>query len=300
MDIYSAIIALTAFGFGAFAYFNGMLLLGEMVAVIQAVLFVVPSVVRTSMANFHIQEAKASLERINEFIDQEPEYNIKKEEGLEIDRFDTLNISNLSFSFPGRLNTFEDITFNLNKGDIIALHGKSGSGKTTILKILQRFYSPTTGELTVNGVEWEEISTKSWRELIAVVPQEVKIFNGSVLGNITLDETSGLATVTDFCKKTGLNKFFEQLPNGYATIIGEMGINLSGGQKQLVGVARALYKNPQVLLLDEATASMDKDTESEIFDIIEHIRIEDEMSVVLVSHDNSLVQKAQRIYTVDI
>jgi len=104
----------------------------------------------------------------------------------------------------------------------------------------------------------------------------------------------------EFCKETGLNKYFELLPNGFATIIGEMGINLSGGQKQLVGVARALYKNPQVLLLDEATASMDKDTENEIFNIIEQIRIENKMSVIVVSHDNHLVKKAQRIYTVDI
>lgn len=148
----------------------------------------------------------------------------------------------------------------------MALLGESGSGKSTFLEILQKFYKPEAGQLRVNDQVWEEIDLKSWRDTIGVVHQDVKFFNGPLWYNICLSTNAEEAEkVVKFCRYSGFDKFFESFPQNYLTLLGEEGINISGGQKQLVSLARALYRKPQLLLLDEATAAMDRRTENSIF-----------------------------------
>ena len=142
------------------------------------------------------------------------------------------------------------------------------------------------------------ISTTAWRDTLGVVPQDVKIFNGSLLYNIALsDNADDLAGVLKFCKAFGFDTYFDKFPNRYLTILGEDGINLSGGQKQLVALARSLYKKPKLLILDEATSAMDRHTEGFILNLLSKFR--KEISIILVTHKIESARLADRIFYLD-
>jgi ABC-type multidrug transport system fused ATPase/permease subunit len=149
---------------------------------------------------------------------------------------------------------------------------------------LMGFYPIDQGEILINGLESiDQVAQKDWRKSIGYVPQEIKLFNGTLLYNLTLEEDPANAkAVMEFYKAIGLNGFFESLPLGIFTLVGEEGINLSGGQRQLVGLVRALLQKPKALLLDEFTGAMDRNTEQKMLDLI--LRIKEQMPVLLVTH----------------
>jgi ATP-binding cassette, subfamily C, bacteriocin exporter len=172
-----------------------------------------------------------------------------------------------------------------------------GSGKSTIINILQRFHEFESGTIKINGSDWSEITTPDWRSLTGYVSQNVELFRTSVLANINLEEDTDAEKIVSFCKDNGLHKYITAFPQGYFTVVNENGSNLSGGQKQLVGIARALYKKPQLLLLDEATSAMDLRTEKFVFDLLE--RFKKDMSIVFVTHKPNLAKIADRIYILE-
>ena len=151
----------------------------------------------------------------------------------------------------------------------------------------------------VNDESLQNIYTPNWRNIVATVPQEIKIFNGTLLeniaiGNIREDE---VIKIVHFCNQMGFNKYFEALPQAYLTLVGEEGINLSGGQKQLLALARALYRKPQVLLLDEATSAMDRNTEKFILNLLENLK--NEMAILLITHKIQTAKISDRIYVIE-
>jgi len=167
-----------------------------------------------------------------------------------------------------------------------------------LIQILQKFYSPEAGSVEFNGMPLNDISTTAWRDTLGVVPQDVKVFNGSLLYNIALsDNAEDLAGVLKFCEDFGFDTYFDKFPNRYLTILGEDGINLSGGQKQLVALARSLYKKPKLLILDEATSAMDRRTERFIFDLLCELR--KGISIILVTHKIESAILADRIFHLD-
>jgi ATP-binding cassette subfamily B protein len=190
---------------------------------------------------------------------------------------------------------------NVKKGEMVGILGESGCGKTTILHILKRFYQEESGDLIVNNSKkLSNIPVPNWRGCISSVPQEIKIFNAPLIQNISLSEIEKpeeIEKVIDFCKKSGLGSFFEAFPQGYATLLGEEGVNISGGQKQLVALARALYQQPQLLLLDEPTSAMDRETEQKVLDLLTSLR--DQMAVMMVTHRVQSIKHADRIYILE-
>jgi ATP-binding cassette subfamily B protein len=299
---FSSEVVGTAFTWGVFAIASFMVLeksfqLGELIAILSIVSGIVPSVNRLVVANIQIQEARIAFERMYEFASIVPEHNDGKECDL-VATFFNLKIENLSFRFPGQKLLLTNISLNVQQREMIAIVGESGCGKSTLMQILQKFYDPASGSIECNGLPLNSISTIAWRDIIGVVPQDVKIFNGSLLYNIALsDNAEDLNAALIFCKEFGFDTYFEKFPQRYLSILGEEGINISGGQKQLVALARSLYKKPKLLILDEATSAMDRHTERFIFDLLSKLR--SEISIILVTHKIQSSRLADRIYLLD-
>ncbi|MEJ2050899.1 MAG: ATP-binding cassette domain-containing protein, partial [Calditrichota bacterium] len=205
----------------------------------------------------------------------------------------------LKYRFPGRPPLLRNLRFSVERGSMIALLGESGCGKTTTLQILQRFYQPEEGDLLINDtIPWKTISTPTWRSMIGVVPQDITLFHGSLLDNICLDESKQeLESAIQFCRTSGFDRYFSQFPQGYATLLGEQGANISGGQRQLVAFARVLFRHPQLLLVDEATAEMDRDTEKWILELL--TRLKREMGIIMITHQVRCAKYADHIYIIE-
>lgn len=164
------------------------------------------------------------------------------------------------------------------------LLGESGGGKSTLLQLLVGFYPAEAGKIEINEqFNLNSLSQAEWRKTVGYVPQEIKIFNGTLISNLTLDgDPQKFQEAILFCNEMGLSSFFEALPQGYLTLVGEEGINLSGGQKQVIGLTRALLKQPKLLLLDEFTGAMDRTTEQKMLDLILKIKVS--IPVLVVTH----------------
>ncbi|RPD91224.1 ATP-binding cassette domain-containing protein [Aureibaculum marinum] len=187
----------------------------------------------------------------------------------------------------------------MKKGDFVAVVGESGSGKSTLGQIIQQFYPFENGTIIVNSeYELKNISTEHWRNIVGVIPQEINIFSGNVLDNILLGSEDNPEDVIKFCQENGFEKFIAELPQGYATLLGEEGINLSGGQKQIIALARVLYKKPQFLILDEATSAMDRNTEKFTIQLLSQLK--EDIAVLFILHRlHTLKNTADRIYVLE-
>jgi ATP-binding cassette, subfamily C, bacteriocin exporter len=256
--------------------------LGILVAISGMLGMLVPAVNKLALANLQIQEAKIALDRLYEFVQTKGEEDNATD--LVLEELVSLQVKKVSFRFPGRKLLLKELSFELRKGKLTVMLGESGGGKSTMLQILMGFYPIDQGEILINGLDSiDQVAQKDWRKSIGYVPQEIKLFNGTLLYNLTLEEDPTQAkAVMEFCKEIGLNGFFESLPLGIFTLVGEEGINLSGGQRQLVGLVRALLQKPKALLLDEFTGAMDRNTEQKMLDLI--LRIKEQMPVLVVTH----------------
>ena len=275
--------------------FNKEIKLGELMAILGIVSSLMPSIANLALISIPINEAKIAFNRMYEFASIEKE----KEEGLPISEINSIAIENLSFRFAGRSELFTNINLNIEKGKFTAIVGESGSGKSTLGQILQRFYQFENGSIVINNqYPLNEIELKSYRNLIGVIPQEITIFNGNVIDNILLGSTDTPENIIQFLTHFGFDTYFNQLPQGLATILGEEGINLSGGQKQIIALARVLYKKPQFLILDEATSAMDRNTENFTMNLFE--KIKPNCAIFFISHRlNALKNIADIIYVLD-
>ena len=165
----------------------------------------------------------------------------------------------------------------------MALIGESGCGKSTFIQILQKFYQCESGSIIINNsIDLKNIQTKDWRNIIGIVPQEIAIFNGNVIDNILLGENDTPNNVILFIKQLELEEFINELPQGYTTLLGEEGVNLSGGQKQIIALIRALYRNPQLLILDEFTSNIDHKSEQVIINQL--IKLKSKTTIIIITH----------------
>ena len=275
--------------------FNNEIKIGELMAILGIVSTLLPSIANLALISIPINEPKIAFNRMYEFASIEKE----NEEGLEIFEINKISVQNLSFRFPGRSLLFHDLNIEIEKGKLIAIVGESGSGKSTLGQILKRFYQFENGSIIVNNkYKLPEIGLKSYRDLLGVVPQEITIFNGNVLDNILLGSSDTLENVLNFIREYGFEFYFDQLPQGLITIVGEEGINLSGGQKQIIALARAVYKKPQFLIMDEATSAMDRNTENFTMKLFQ--KIKPNCAILFISHRlNILKNLADHIYILE-
>lgn len=288
----SGVIAWTSF-----LVLGQQLLLGQMMAIVTIVGTLITSVINTAMANIQFQEAKVAFERMYEFSAAEPEYIPEEVIPLEAFVVDTLELKALNFRFPGKSLLLKGINMKFEKGKAVTIFGEIGCGKSTLISVLQRFYPSESGQILLNGTDWSFLSIPAWRSQIGVVTQQVKLFNGTILENICMTENPNYQEVIDFCCATGFDPFIREFQQGYATIVSEDSTNLSGGQQQLIALARALYQKPQVLLMDEATAAMDRHTEQFVLKLLKQKK--NEMMVIFVTHRVQLARHTDYIYIIE-
>lgn len=212
---------------------------------------------------------------------------------------DKLEVKNLTFNYPGHNEiVLKDITFSVNKGKMVALVGSSGSGKSTILDLLPRLYEYQNGEVLIDGVSTKDLTLGALRSHFGIVSQETILFNDSVLVNITYgDNNPDMEKVERVIKAANAEEFINKLQDGINTVIGERGVTLSGGQQQRLAIARALYRNPDILVLDEATSALDTESEKLVQNAIDNL-IKDRTTVV-VAHRLSTIRRADEIIVLD-
>lgn len=295
MESWNTVFSVALLGLGATIVFKEGLTTGEMMAILTVAMNITPSVIRVSLSNIEWNEAKVAFDRMYEFVKVEEE---KQNLTLKIDEIDVIDFKEVSFRFPGKKELLSKLNFKVKNGEMIAVTGDSGSGKSTLFNILQKFQTISSGEIVVNETSLDLISNKNWRQYIGIVDQNIMLFPGTVIENITLSsEPENYEAAVNFCQKIGLHQLIMKLPQDYLTIVGENGINLSGGQKQLVALARALFKKPKVLLLDEFTSAMDSSIEKEVLEILK--KEAKNRITILVSHHDELLHYVDKTYKIE-
>lgn len=245
--------------------------------------------------NLNVQRSLAAVQRIFEMFDLEPEREGKEE--IEIRRGEVI-FDNVSFSYNGNEEVLKDISFKVNPGETIAIVGRSGAGKTTLVSLLLKFFEPTRGRILIDGEDIKETKLKSLRKNIGICSQETFLFSDTIRENIRfgnpeakegeIEQAAGLAYA---------DVFIRNLPEGYNTKLGERGINLSGGERQRIAIARALLKNPKILILDEATSQLDSESEKMIQNALKNLF--KDRTTFIIAHRLSTIKDADKILVLE-
>lgn len=282
--LFSAIVNVGLIALCSYFVLTDKMTIGVLMAVISIFSTIFAKVSGMATLMIPINEARVIFSRMFEFVDtrENTDETMVSEQPAELEP-ESLSLDNISFRFIGRKNLFDGLSMEFKKGTITSIVGECGCGKSTLCQILERFYNPDKGRLLLNGNDASMIPLKEWSKMIAFVPQEIFLCNGTLLENICFGEkVESFEEVKDFCEKYGFDRFFRELPEGLFTVIGEGGVKLSGGQKQLVAFARALFRPHSIFILDEMTAAMDRKTESFINDLL--IKMKEDHIIICVTH----------------
>jgi len=252
----------------------------------------------TSVVN-ELQNGLASADRVFGIMDIKSDIQ-DVNNAVEVDDLkNTLSFDNVSFSYGDEKDkVLNNINFQINKGEILALVGPSGAGKSTLIDLIPRFYDTLSGSIKIDGKDIKELKINSLRSLMGIVTQETLLFDDSVKANIAYGvENISDDKIKDAAIAANAHEFIKELPDGYNTIIGERGVSLSGGQKQRIAIARAIVKNPPILILDEATSSLDSESEKHVQSAIENLM--SERTVFVIAHRLSTVHNANKILVLE-
>ena len=249
--------------------------------------------------NLRIQTGYASAERIFSLLDT-PKDIIEHSNPVQMKSFNKhIEFKNLSFEYEESEGlVLSNINFKINKGEVVAIVGPSGAGKSTIADLIPRFYDPKDGEILIDQENIKKLSLASLRKNMGIVTQDVILFNDTIKNNIAYAQPKAtMESIINACKAANALEFIEEIPEGFEAIIGERGVKLSGGQKQRIAIARALLKNPPILILDEATSSLDTESEKKVQTAIEALL--KDRTALIIAHRLSTVQNANKIITIE-
>ncbi len=308
MSMFEAIGALLVLGFGSHAVLTGSLQLGDLVGILMLMAFLYDPISRLHQLNQLVQAGRAAGERVFEIIDENAEPGVVAGAGdpdtATIDRgysariIGDIRYEDVSFSYVDGLSALRHISFHALPGTTTALVGATGAGKSTLVNLLVRFYEFDSGQIYVDDKPVREYDLRTLREAIGVVTQESFLFNGSIRENLLM----GKPTATDAelwraVDAANARQFIERLPQGLESVVGERGVKLSVGEKQRLSIARALLKDPPILILDEATASVDTATERLIQEALEHLMAN--RTSIVIAHRLSTIVGADQILVLD-
>lgn len=283
--------------FGGAAVMRGDLTTGDFTKFLLFLSLFYEPIDRLNSLNQMVLSGRAAADRVFEILDAEEELNSTGGEHLPAEIAGHVRFDNVSFSYQDQ-PTLHGVTLDAPAGQTIALVGSTGAGKTTVLSLLARFYEATSGEITIDGVNAATLAKTSLRERLAYVTQEPFLFNGTVRENLQLAKREATdADLWSALTAAHAEVFVRGLPEQLDTNVGERGVKLSGGEKQRLSIARALLKNAPILLLDEATASVDSETERQIQDALD--RLMENRTAFVIAHRLSTIQNADRIYVLE-
>lgn len=251
-----------------------------------------------SNLNIDIQQGLAAAKRIFEVLDTQPKIK-NRPDAVKIESLDkNVAFEKVYFSYDGDKKVLSDINFEVKAGEVAALVGPSGAGKSTLMDLLIRFYDPIKGEIKIDGIDLRRVELGSLRNLMGIVTQETILFNDTVWNNIAYGhENASEKRVYDAARAANAHDFIQATPQGYQTIIGDRGVKLSGGEKQRLAIARALFKNPPILIFDEATSSLDSESEALVQEAID--RLMKGRTVFVIAHRLSTIQNVDMIVVLE-
>ena len=280
--------------FAALRAHSGSFTAGDFMSFLTAMLMLFAPVKRITSISQSLQKGLAAAESVFGFLDEqgEPDHGTRRLQGTRGE----LAFDNVQFSYPNAERpALQDIRFAIRPGETVALVGSSGSGKTTLVSLIPRFYEPSAGQITLDGIPLTDIALGSLRQHIALVSQDVVLFNDSVAANIAYGRIGEVTReqIVDAARAANALEFIEAMPQGFDTIIGENGVRLSGGQRQRLAIARALLKNAPILILDEATSALDTQSERLVQAALENLM--QNRTTLVIAHRLSTIEHADRI-----
>ena len=299
MELIGGVSIVAVMLYGGAQVIGGERTAGTFVAFVGAVLLAYQPAKKLASLNAVVQQGLAAAERVFSTIDAQPTIRDAADAGVLDTVKGHIRLEAVEFAYHEEAPALHGVTVEARAGETIALVGPSGAGKSTILNLIPRFYDVDGGRVTIDGVDVRSVTLESLRRQIALVSQEISLFDASVRDNIAYGRPDADdAAIQAAARAAAAHPFIEALPDGYDTIVGELGVKLSGGQRQRIAIARAMLKNAPILLLDEATSALDTESERLVQTALDRLRRG--RTTVLIAHRLSTIANADRIYVLDL
>jgi subfamily B ATP-binding cassette protein MsbA len=296
IDAVTGVGVAIALWYGFSLVMKGHITPGDLASILVAIYMLFSPIKKIGDAYNTLQETRAAIERIDTLLDTRHEVAGSRQI---YDFKESITFDKVSFAYPGRdINVLNNVNLEIKYGEVIAVVGQSGVGKSTLVDLIPRFHKPTKGVITIDGTDINEAELGSLRELIGIVSQDIILFDDTIRENIAFGKKD--ATDDEIVKAAQLafaDEFINELPDKYETVIGERGLRLSGGQRQRLAIARAVLKNPPILILDEATSSLDSVSEAVVQKALE--KLMKERTTIVIAHRLSTIKNADRIIILD-
>lgn len=299
LNLIMLVIMISVIGYGGVLLANGHLSPGTFIAFLTLIFYIMAPMSNFGMFFTQLQKTKGATERITQLLSEDEE-NIDQGKILN-ESHENIEIKDISFKYNTQEKlpfSLENISLSIKRGNTYALVGPSGGGKTTLISLLERFYKPSSGSIYIDGENIENYSLNSWRSQIGYVSQEHSLISGTIRENLVFGiEEPSEEKIIEACKMAYAWEFIKNLPKGLDTDIGERGLNLSGGQRQRIAIARMFLKDPKIILLDEATASLDSQSEEKVQSAMK--KITEGRTAIVIAHRLSTIMNSENIIFVE-
>jgi subfamily B ATP-binding cassette protein MsbA len=296
IDVVTGVGIAVVLWYGGNMVVNGTITAGVFASILVAIYMMFAPMKRLGDAYGVLQETRASIERIDTLLNAEHE----KEGHIKLDGFKkSIKFEHVSFTFPGNSTpVLTDVDLEIKRGEVVAIVGRSGVGKSTLVDLIPKFYAPSSGVLTIDGININDIEMHSLREQMGIVSQDIILFNDSVRENIAFGKPGvSDSDIIEAAKMAYADEFIQRMPQKYDTLIGDRGLKLSGGQRQRIAIARAVLKNPPIMILDEATSSLDSVSEALVQKALDELM--KGRTTIVIAHRLSTIRHADRILIIE-